>query len=371
MVIGIDARMYRSSVAGIGRYSQNLIKNLLELDHHNQYILFMTAEDYQEFKNPKSKIQMTNKISNVKIQITNIPHYSLAEQTKLAKIIEREKPNLMHFLHFNVPANFSGKYLVTIHDLTLLFYPEAARDINLFKRWGFRYVLKKTITRAAKIIAVSQNTKQDIVRIYKVNPDKIKVIYEAADDKVFEKISQKTLTKPVILYVGQMRKHKNVERLIAAVQILKREIPCQLVILGGSLGKKIVKDAIMPGFVSDQELASWYKSAAVLVMPSLYEGFGLPGLEAMQAGTPVVSSNRASLPEIYGDAALYFDPSNINDIADKIKMVLTNNKLRRDLIRKGQKRAQKYSWRKTAESTLEVYKEVNSKFKMQNSNSKF
>ena len=367
MKIGIDARMYRSSVAGIGRYSQNLIKNLLELDLENEYILFMTSEDKKEFEN--WAIENSLKIKNLKLKIivTDIPHYSIGEQIKFAKIIEKERLDLMHFLHFNVPVRYKGKFIVTIHDLTLLFYPQAAKDINFLKHLGFRWVIKKAVLNAQKIIAVSENTKKDIIKKFQIPESRIQVIYEAADDKIFKEInsdlSNKLRTqyaignKPVILYVGQFRGHKNIASLVKAFTKLRKEIPCQLVLLGS--GPKIDNpDIIMPGYVSDEELAAWYKLADVFAMPSLYEGFGLPGLEAMTAGVPVVASNRASLPEVYQDAACYFNPFSFQDISDKIKMVLQDKKLRQKLIENGRKVSGQYSWRKTAEETLTVYKQI-------------
>jgi len=384
MKIGIDARMYRSGVAGIGRYSQNLIKNLLEINQKDEFILFMTSDDYRELKNPKSlprrqagKLQMTNKNSNVKIKITNIPHYSLAEQLTLPKIIEKENLDLMHFLNFNCPVRYGGKFVVTIHDLTLLFYPETARDTNIYKKLGFKYVMKKACRNAAKIIAVSENTKKDIIDKFQIPKSKIQTIYEAADDKIFGRVSSESLkslrekykiNQPLILYVGQFRAHKNLIGLLKAFEILRSNFPCQLAILGKRdlnhqlktiLDKADYKDDIvMPGFVEDTELAQWYKIASVFVLPSFYEGFGLPGLEAMMVGTPVAASNQASLPEIYQDGAWYFDPFDTADIAGRIKEVLKDEKLRKNLIEKGKIIARSYSWRKTAEQTLDLYKQI-------------
>ena len=374
MRIGIDARMYRSSVAGIGRYSQNLIRNLLELDKENEYVLFMTNEDYREFQ--KSKAQRPNGLShanlklkqnpNVKIQITNIPHFSLSEQTKLPKILEREKLDLMHFLNFNYPVRYRGRFIVTIHDLTLLFYPETARQTNIFKRAAFKYVMKKACQNSEKIIAVSENTKKDIIRVFKVKSQKIKVIYEAVNDGERNKEEIRTNKEKIILYVGQFRPHKNLPNLVRAFEQVKKEIPAKLVLLGktDSSCRKLIdnspekRDIVMPGFVSNGELASWYKTADVFVFPSFYEGFGLPGLEAMAAGLPVVAAKTSSLPEIYQDAALYFDPFKPQEIADKIKMVLVDENLRQELIVKGKIQSQKYSWRRTAQQTLGLYKEV-------------
>ncbi|MCL5406907.1 MAG: glycosyltransferase family 4 protein [Patescibacteria group bacterium] len=368
MKIGIDARMYRSTVAGIGRYSQNLIKNLLALDKNNEYILFMTLADKKEFEN--YFIENSLKIENYKLKIVvvDIPHFSLAEQTKLPKILEKENLDLMHFLNFNYPMRYKGKFITTIHDLTLLFYPQAAKDMNLIKHLGFRLVMKKACQNATKIIAVSKTTKKDIIKKFKVPNEKIAVIYEAADDPTslrhvaeLRGASKKNADKPIILYVGQFRRHKNLKGLIEAYQILKQELPCKLVILGKKENlnldiSSLKDDIVMPGFVSDEDLKMWYKTASVFVMPSFYEGFGLPGLEAMMAGTPVVASRTGSLPEIYQDAALYFDPFNSRDIAAKIKEVIINKNLHDKLIQNGLRISRVYSWKKTAEETLKLYK---------------
>lgn len=369
MKIGIDCRMYRTKTGGIGRYSQNLVKNLLEIDKENQYILFMTRQDKKDYH---------LKAKNATLKIVDIPHYSIAEQTKLASIIEKEKLDLVDFLNFNYPINYQGKFIITIHDLTLFFYPQTARETNFIKRAAFRYILKKGCRDSQKIITVSKSTKADIIEILKVDPQKIAVIYEAADDKSFQECSKKQierlknkyhLSENVILSVGQFRSHKNLPRLVEALAILRKSMPCKLVILGkpdptyhefqetlDKTGAK--KDIIMPGFVSDEELNSWYKLAKVFVFPSLYEGFGLPGLEAMQAGLPVASSDKGSLGEIYSDAALYFNPLDPADMAEKIKKVIKDNDLRKKLIKKGREVAANFSWQKTAQQTLEIYKEI-------------
>jgi glycosyltransferase involved in cell wall biosynthesis len=379
MKIGIDARMYRSEVAGISRYSQNLIKNLLEIDTSDEFVLFMTSADKSEFD--KFKIENSLEIVNCKLKIiiTDIPHYSIAEQTKLGKIIEKEKLDLMHFLSFNHPVNYNGKFVVTIHDLTLLLFPETARETSFLKRKAFIYVMKDACKKSQIIITDSENTKKDIVKKLKVTNKKIQNIYLAADDKMLKKTSEKVIEdiktknqigdKPVILYVGQMRPHKNIPSLIEAFDILKKEIDAKLVIIGKPDKKhqrffktidnsRNIRDIVMPGFVSNEELSAWYKIATVFCFPSLYEGFGLPGLEAMQAGTPVVSSDTSSLPEIYRDAAIYFDPCNTKDIADKIKEVINNKIIRDDLIKKGKIVSKYYSWKKTAEETLSIYKQI-------------
>jgi len=365
MRIGLDARMYRSAVAGIGRYSQNLIKNLLVIDDDDEFVLLMTSADAREIRNKKWDA------GNAKIVLADVPHYSLAEQMSLPKILAKENLDLVHYLNFNHPVRYRGRFMVTIHDLTLLFYPETAKETNFIKQWAYRYTMKKACQNALKIIAVSKNTKKDIVREFGVSEDKIKVIYEAADDKIFNVTKEHTdrlqkeyhLTKPIILYVGQFRQHKNLEGLIRAFKIIKEKTPCQLVLVGKNEGLRVDKtgpegDIVMPGFVSDEDLAVFYQMAEVFVLPSFYEGFGLPGLEAMRAGTAVCASKTSSLPEIYQDAALYFDPFDAKDIAGKIRLVLEDGRLRRDMIERGKRVARGYSWRKTAKETLALYKKI-------------
>lgn len=361
MKIGIDCRMYRSSIAGIGRYSQNLVKNLLELDHENEYVLFMTKEDAEEYSKNHQKS------SKVKIVIVEVAHYSIGEQTKFGSIIAQEQLDLVHFLNFNYPVNYKGKFVVTVHDLTLLFFPGMARSTNFIKRKAFYYVMKKACFRSNIVIVDAQSTKKDIINVFNTPSEKIRVIYLAADENKFVNTNDKkinlqkkyNLTKPVILYVGQFRKHKNLDRLIQSFEILNKDLPATLVLIGGRLSENVQnKNIIIPGFVSDEELLAWYKEASVFVFPSLYEGFGLPGLEAMQVGTPVAASNVSSLPEIYKDAAIYFDPLKPEEIADKMKEIIQNEKLRQELIKKGKVIAKEYSWQKTAKETLKIYKEV-------------
>lgn len=378
MKIGIDARLYRGSTAGIGRYSQNLIKNILELDQENEYILLMTTEDEQEFKAQSEKLKAENR--NVIIVITDIGHYSLAEQTKLSKILEEQKCDLWHFLNFNLPVNFKGNYVVTIHDLTLFFY-EGRNKKSFIYKLAYKYIMSRACKNSKKIIAISEHTKHDIEQVFKINPEKIKVVYEAADDKEFCQVSSETISKiknkydlteePVILYVGQWRPHKNLTGLIQAFNELRKTVKAKLVIVGKvdlafpEVSESIdispnKSDIIKTGFVSEEELTAFYKLANVFVFPSYYEGFGLPGLEAMTAGLPVVSSDRTSLPEIYGKAAIYFNPSDIFDMKDKILSVIQNPEAAEELKLEGQKVISQFSWAKTAQETINIYKQVQS-----------
>lgn len=383
MKIGIDARLYRSSAAGIGRYSQNLIKNLLDIDHENEYVLLMTKEDAEEFKTQNSKLKTTTQ--NLKIVVTDIEHYSLSEQLKLPKILEAEKCDLWHFLNFNVPVRFKGKFIVTIHDLTLFYYPGRSKKSFLHKL-AYKYIFGQACRNALEIVAVSESTKKDIMQVFKTGDEKISVVYEAADDmksfaneKTFQDVGQSDIEKinqdydlgglPLVLYVGQWRPHKNLTGLIEAFNILRQSTEAKLAIVGKvdpafpEVAETIDKspylsDIIKSGFVDEKTLAAFYSRANVFVFPSFYEGFGLPGLEAMMNGLPVASSDRTSLPEIYEDAAVYFNPSDPKDIAQKVKQILKDKTLRHNLISKGYAQAHKFSWRKMAEKMLKLYQTI-------------
>jgi glycosyltransferase involved in cell wall biosynthesis len=286
-------------------------------------------------------------------------------------------------LNFNYPVKYRKPFVVVIHDMTLFFYPETAKKTNFIKEFAFKYVFKKALYNSKKIIAISENTKKDILEIFPVKPEKIAVVYEGADDNSIganglsqaEKDSQALKLRyalgdmPVLLYVGQFRAHKNIPGLIQAFNILSEKLPAKLVLVGKvdpnyqelveAIDKSAYKeDIVMPGFTSDNELRAWYKTSNIFVFPSFYEGFGLPGLEAMTARLPVAASDCASIPEIYGRAAIYFDPSNPADIANSILKVLTDEKLKSYLVEEGRKTVKKYSWRKCAEATLKIIREI-------------
>lgn len=347
------------------------------IDSENQYVFLMTPEDAKEFRIENSEL----KHENIKIIETNIEHYTLAEQTKLPQILKAQKCDLWHFLNFNVPSFFHEKYVVTIHDLTLFFYQSRTRNDWLHKL-AYKFVFAQAVKNSTKVIAVSDSTKKDIVKVFDTDQTKIKVIYEAADDKEFKDVASDVIAQvkskyhlghePIILYVGQWRQHKNVIGLIKAFETIRTDMEAKLVLVGKidpafpevleAIDKSPCScDIIKTGFADEKELTALYKIATVFAFPSFYEGFGLPGLEAMSAGLPVAASERTSLPEIYQEAAIYFDPDIIEDMATKIKKVITDSDLRQKMVNKGYEVAGQYSWRKAAKETLEIYKEINKK----------
>jgi len=368
--IAIDARFYRKETAGLGRYTRALLHNLAALDTKNDYTVFITSADDDEYD---------IKAKNFKKQIIDIKHYSVAEQTKFLAILNKGDFDLVHFLNFNHPILYKKPFIITIHDLTILKYPIGSQKSRV-KQYAFQKVLKSAANRSKYVITDSEETKDDVVKKLGATPDKTKVIYLGYDQiyhdqytvsKIDEIKKKYSLGKPYILFVSQWRPHKGLPQLIEAFETLKHgnNKDLQLVITGkpnpdfpdvirAIRSCRFAQDIITPGFVDEKDLPLLYKGSQVFVFPSFYEGFGLGPLEAMATGTPVISSNLSCMPEILGDAVIYFDPNKPSEIADKIREVITNPKLRETMIKKGLIQSKKYSWEKMAQQTLELYKNI-------------
>lgn len=375
MKIGIDVRLWGTQHAGIGRYVEELVKNLQAIDNKNQYVLFCREKDFSDI--PEKE--------NFRKVVADIPHYTLREQVLLPGIFKKEKLDLLHVPHFNVPIRYNGRFVVTIHDI--LWHQVKGLDVTtlsaplyLIKHLGYRFVVKNAVSRAAKIIVPSKAVKSDLVKQFNLREEEIIVTYEGVLDKRYhvlkhgnkEVLSKYGVKGDYLLYVGSLYPHKNIETLVRAVNLLRvtsRELRVNLVVVCGrsifweKFKKFIEKENAesfvkLVGYVGDEELTVLYKNAQAFVFPTLSEGFGLPGLEAMAAGTPVVCSDIPVLREIYGDAALYFDPHDPQDIANKIQQVTTDEKLAKGLVFKGKLRVKLFSWRKMAEETLGVYKAI-------------
>ena len=360
MKIGIDARFFGPRSKGLGRYTQELIKNLEKIDRQNDYVIFLRQDEFDEYE-PQNPL--------FKKVLAPYRWYSLAEQIFMPLAIAREKVDLMHFPHFNVPIFYRGRFVVTIHDLILQYFSNRRNSLWLkLKYWAknaaYHLIIRSALWRAQKIITVSNYVKEDIIKCFGVEAGKIAVTYEGAPAQT---ITSSSKTDPYLLYVGNAYPHKNLERLIRAFEIMDKEgNGFKLVLVGWDeyfyprLKKSVLetKRIVFAGFVSDEELAKFYNNASLYVFPSLCEGFGLPPLEAMARGIPVVSSSATCLPEILSQAALYFDPGDENDMAQKITTVLTDENLQQDLVRRGFEQIKKYSWEKMAWETLEIYKRI-------------
>lgn len=370
MKIAIDARMYQES--GIGRYIRNLIDKLQRLDFENEYLILLTKADFSnlEFRD------------NFKKVLADFRWYGLTEQIKIPKILYNLEVDLVHFPHFNVPIFFKDKFVVTIHDLIHQHFQMRRATLHdpityKIKQLGYKAVFKNAISKSSKILVPSNYVKELLVREWKIPAEKIVVTYEAVDGKIFTILSKMSQAKidgvmekfninpPYIFYVGNAHPHKNVEGLIRVFRQLKEKNQQLRLILAGEdhyfwqrLKKENKHEGIVyTGYVNDEQLVALYKNASCFVMPSFEEGFGIPLLEAMAAFCPVVSSKEGALPEVGGDAALYFDPHDLGDMRNKIDRVLKDEKLAQELIKKGQKRIKQFSWEKLAQKTLEVYQQ--------------
>jgi hypothetical protein len=370
MKIGIDARMYGVSFTGIGRYTYELIKNIAELDKENEFVVFMRKEAFDSFIPPNKHFKKV---------LADYPHYSLGEQTGFLKVINREKLDLMHFTHFNAPIFYSKPYIVTIHDLTLSFFP-GKKMTNLFQRMAYHIVVRNVTKKAKKIIAVSEHTKKDLIKALKVPADKIIVVYNGVSPKFGDVESTSRpdlmkklgLQKPYFLYTGVWRDHKNIVGMIKAFHEFNKDIGNQynLVITGSynptyheipdtvkNLG--IEDEVNLVGLVSDPDLFALYNHAIAYVFPSFYEGFGLPPLEAMQCGTPVIASNTSATPEICGEGnVLFFNPYSLDDMKKAMRIVTTDASIRQRLIDRGFERVKSFSWEKMTDSVLDIYNSI-------------
>lgn len=364
--IGIDARFYGPLGKGLGRYTEEAVDNIIKLDQDNEYVIFLRRENFNDFKCDGLRIKKV---------LANIRWYSLAEQLIFPFYIWRERLDLMHFPHFNAPIFCPVKFVVTIHDLILIKFPTSRATtlgptLYKIKNLAYKLVIYLAVKRAKKILAVSEYTKNDIVRQFKVKPEKIAVTYEGVAELLKTPFIKEGrgdfISQPYLLYVGNAYPHKNLEGLIRVFARINKSLPdLKLVLVGKEdyfynrlklYAKNFSANIIFPGYVPDRELAELYRNALIYVFPSFYEGFGLPPLEAMARGLAVVSSNKTCLPEILGEAALYFNPADEADMKHKIEQALSGEKLRAELIRRGYEQIKKYSWRDCAEKTLEVYK---------------
>ncbi len=305
-------------------------------------------------------------------KIETLRYLSLIEAYRLSKAI-RGKRGIIHLPNqdFARYALFlKNPFIVTVHDLIrscIGFSRETTREKILLR------LDKSYLKRANHIIAVSQNTKNDLIKYLKIPDGRISVIYNGVDHGIFKPDNTKLLDKPYILYVGSERPRKNLSRLFEAFSRLKAEFPELKLVKAGVAGRSekyradtmnslaslgIIQDVIFVEHVSEPDLVHYYSSASLLAYPSLYEGFGLPPLEAMACGCPVVTSNTSSLPEVVGEAGVMVDPYDTDSMAEAMRQVLTDNELRGNMVSKGLEQAKKFSWDRAAMETQEVYEKV-------------
>ena len=357
--IAIDARIINSST---GRYVERLVTYLQEVDTHNQYTVLVPEKD-KDFWKPHNP--------NFTVQTVNFDNYSLNEQVGFARFLNKLNADLVHFCMPQQPVSYKGKKVTTFHDLTLLKTYNSDKNWLIFhtKQLVGKYVFKRVALENNHIIAISQFTKKELQKFFPVPDENISVIYESSDVSSIPPTKYHLPFKKYILYVGQQSDYKNIKRLGDAHQILLAKYPDLGLVLVGKkntsaranetyFNNKKYKNIVFTDFVDDSHLSWLYSNAQAYIFPSLMEGFGLPGLEAMGHGTPVVSSNTTCLPEVYGQAAHYFNPIDTSDMAEAIDEVLSDDLLRTRLSRAGYKQIKKYSWKKQAQETYAVYKKI-------------
>jgi glycosyltransferase involved in cell wall biosynthesis len=370
--IALDIR--RRAGFGISTYVRNTVRALAEVDHSggNRYLLVGTPDQLREFRNLPA---------NFMLQPFPRPASSLASAMGFRDVLKKYRADLLHVPHlFKTPRFAPCPYVVTAHDVLDFIYLRADQTDRQSR---LRLQLAKfALRRARGIIAVSNTTRDDVLRIFGIrDPQRVTVAYNAVDPKLcvpatdaerHAALERYSISYPFLLYAGSARKHKNIFRLVEAFAALKAEVkdgplaPLRLIIIGDDISHNpelrraairgnVQHDVRFLGFIPIEALRALYASAAVFVFPSMYEGFGLPPLEAMSQGTPVVCSNTAALPEVVGDAAVLVNPENIFEMKHAILRVLTDEQLQATLRIRGRDRAGQFSWPASAEKLLQFY----------------
>jgi len=367
MRVAIDARKLHDF--GIGTYIRNLLRTLARIDRDTEYVLLCHPAD----------LQVAGQLGpNFRAVLEPAGNYSIREQFHVPYLLLRERPDVYHAPHYVLPPAVPCRSVVTIHDCIHLMFPQ-----YLPNRAAYVYaraLMWAAAKRSDRILTVSESSKRDILHYFNVPPEKIDVVYNALDERFGAEPRPEEIARVrerfqldggFVLYAGNIKPHKNLVRLIDAFEGLRRDgfEDLKLLIIGDEISRwpalrravhkyKLHKHVRFLGFLPDETLAVLYRLAAVFVFPSLYEGFGLPPLEAMASGTPVVTSNVSSLPEVAGDAAVLVDPYDAVAIKEGIKSVLTNPELAESLRRKGLQRAREFSWERSVARTREIYRQV-------------
>lgn len=358
--IVIDAR---ESGTSTGRYIDKLIEYLHKLHPKHSITLLAKAK----------RVDFLHGIApDFTVVETPYREFSFGEQLGFKWQIESLHPDLVHFPMVQQPAFYRGLVVTTMQDLTTIRFRNPAKNALVF--WGkqqvYKWLNKHVAKKSAHIIAISEFVKKDVANYCHIPLSKITVTLESSDEMPAGSAPYIPVKgKPFIMYIGRPTPHKNLERLIEAHHKLRETHPDLLLVLAGKKDanylmhesktkQKGYKGVIFTDFIPDDQFRWLLEHCRAYVFPSLSEGFGLPGLEAMRHGAPVVSSNATSLPEVHGDAAVYFDPLDVADMATKIDSVISNEALRQQMITKGYRQVKKFSWSRMAQQTLEVYEKA-------------
>jgi len=364
MKIGIDCRA-AGDPSGVGVYVRGLLGQLLEIDRHNDYVLFFFDDgaDLEAYRRSNVSIRFLPAEKMKRFLPIIYSHFWLA------RVFKKERLDVCLFPANVIPLGYRGRSVLTVHDLAVYKFPELFPEQKI--NFDRRVVVPSALKKAAKIIAVSENTKRDIVDLFEIPADKIKAVYEGTSQSVpaLSRSDQPGELK-YFLFLGTIEPRKNIGRLIEAFKKFVQETdwPGELILAGGrgwknqvifeaigvcnaDLGREAVKYL---GYVSAEARVGLYRNALAFVFPSLYEGFGLPALEAMAAGAPVITSNKSSLPEVAGEAAILVNPLDVDGLAEAMRRLAFDENLRRDLAERGQKKSREFTWEKCAQETLAV-----------------
>jgi glycosyltransferase involved in cell wall biosynthesis len=358
--IVIDAR---ESGTTTGRYIDKLIEYLYKLKPDHEITILTKPH----------RVEPIKKLApGFKVFETTFKEFSFSEQSGFNKQLTDIGADLVHFGMVQQPVTYKGRVVTTIHDLTTLRFVNPSKNLVVFKvkQKIYSLVMKKAARKSRIIMVPTMYVKKDLLAYAGISSYKVTVTYESADS-IKEKPEQilDLVGKQFIMYVGRPMPHKNLDRLIEAFSLLQSEHPDLILALAGKkdsnyemiesrVNDKNIKNIIFTDFISDGQLRWMYENCSAYIFPSLSEGFGLPGLEAMRHGAPVVSSNATCLPEVYGNAAHYFDPLDNSSISGAINDVLTSPSLKQKLVNEGKSQVEKYSWKRMAKQTLAVYEEA-------------
>lgn len=370
MRIAIDAHSVGTRLGGNESYATNLIEALAEIDDVNQYTIFVTTREARD--------RFSNRWPNFHVCAT-LPHTPFIRiPLTLSAELRRNRVDVLH-VQFTSPPFSPCPVVVSIHDLSFEHLPQTFKRRS---RMQLRLTVRRSARNAAQVIALSEHTRTDLISTYNLRPEKVNVVPLAApaafapvrDDNELQRVRQTYgIDRDYILSVGSIQPRKNLSRLIEAYSLLRRErtegnLP-QLVLVGKNAWLfeetfRSLKDlevgmsVILTGYVPQADLPALYSGALCFVYPSYFEGFGLPPLEAMKCGAPVIVGNKTSLPEVVGEAALMIDPFDVNAIAGAIQKVISDSDLRAELRAKGLERATHFNWKETARQTLAVYEKA-------------
>lgn len=375
MRVAID--IGKVSEFGIGTHIWNLVHNLSEVDRSSEYLLLGSRRQFLELGPLGDNFQALDVPEEGSFWNANV---------RIPLRLSHQKIDILHVPHYEAPLLVPARLVVTVHDCVHLLFPQEGS--SRFHNYRQYLYTKHVLRWASHVIAVSGSTRQDLIDIFDLPEDKVSVVHNALDGRLTVEndpgarqsvLERYQLNDPFVLYAGQIKPHKNIDRLIEAFAVLKSELAgneeydrLKLIIIGDEIAKHptlrltvvrsgVQNDVRFFGFVPSPVLQVFYESAAVFASPSLHEGFGLSPLEAMANSTPVVASNTASLPEVLDDAAILVNPENVFEIARAIKQVLLDPALREQAVTRGRQQVKKFSWRTAAERVVETYRAVTEK----------